>query len=199
MSRVILGITGGIASGKSTVLKILSRKGIPTISSDDLAHRAIKKGTPAYRKIVQHFGSSILGAKREIDRQKLGHIVFAKPSERCWLEQTIHPVVIKELKRFTRRQRGLAALDIPLLFEARLKNLVHQVVVVYSTTAQQLQRLKRRNGLSKQDALRRIRAQIPLSRKRRLADEVLLNTGSRAGLTAQVQKLVVKWAKRKKS
>lgn len=190
MKRIVLGITGGIASGKSSVLKILKRRGIPTISSDDLAHASIRKGQPAYREIVHRFGRTILAKGGEIDRAALGQIVFAAPAKRRMLESIIHPHVIRGLRRFIRKRRGIVALDIPLLFEAKLQRLVDAVVVVYCSPSQQLARLRLRSGLTKSEALERLRAQKSLSWKRLRADHVVLNTGPKQALQAQVKKLL---------
>jgi dephospho-CoA kinase len=180
--RLILGVTGGIATGKSSVLRLLSKAGIPTISADDLAHACIRKGKPAYRAIVRHFGREVLTADRQIDRRKLGHIVFNAPSERKRLEKIIHPCVLKALKQFVRNKKGMVALDIPLLFEAGYQRFVDKVIVVYASKNQQITRLRRRNRLSRHEALQRINAQIPLSVKCRRADIVLRNTGTLSDL-----------------
>jgi len=183
MKRLILGITGGIASGKTTVMRILAGRGIPTISSDDLAHACIRRPRPAYRAILRRFGRGVRGRNGQISRKKLGEIVFAKPNERKALERIVHPCVIKGLKKFVgRHHKGVVALDIPLLFESRLQGLVDKTVVVYCTRSQQITRLRRRTGLSRGQALQRIRAQMPLAQKRRKADIVILNTGDRTAL-----------------
>jgi dephospho-CoA kinase len=188
--RFVLGITGGIATGKTSVLQELKRRGIPTISSDDLAHACLKPGHPAYRKAIQHFGRDILGPRHQINRKRLGQIVFANPKERKWLERQIHPWVQRALMSFIRKYRGLTALDIPLLFEAGYQNKVDAVVVVGSSQASQLSRLKRRNGLEKRAALQRIQAQWPLSVKRKRADFVISNDGTRAQLRQAVGDLL---------
>jgi dephospho-CoA kinase len=192
INRWVIGVTGGIASGKSTVMRLLARRGVATISSDDLAHQCLLPHRPSYKKIVKHFGAGILSRKRQIDRARLGRIVFSKPQERRWLERQIHPYVIKELKTFTKRHRGLIALDIPLLFEKRLERLVDQTLVVSCSQNDQIKRLKRRNGLSSKEARLRIRAQMPLTIKRRRADYVLKNNGNRAALARQVVRLLRK-------
>ncbi len=190
--RVVLGITGGIATGKSTVMNLLAQQGIPGISSDTLSHSAIRKGTPAYRAILKRFGRRVLRSYGHISRTKLGRLVFGDAQERRWLEKQIHPYVIRELKRFKSRSPGLIALDIPLLFEAQLQKLVDVVVVVDAPRAAQLRRLLKRDQLSRPEALRRIRAQMPLSKKRDQADWVISNGGTQAQLKVEVQQLVQK-------
>jgi dephospho-CoA kinase len=188
--RMVIGVTGGIASGKSTVMQLLARHGFHTISSDDLAHRCLMPGHPSYKRIVKRYGSGILSRKRHIDRFRLGQIVFSQPGERQWLERQTHPYVIEVLKAFTKKHRGLIALDIPLLFEKRLERLADRTLVVACAQSDQIKRLKRRNGLTLQQAKQRIRAQLPLAVKCRRADYVLNNSGSSTALSRQVGRLV---------
>jgi dephospho-CoA kinase len=189
--RLVLGVTGGIATGKSSVLGLLAKAGIPTISADDLAHACIRKGKPAYRAIVRHFGREVLASDRQIDRRKLGRIVFNSPSERKHLEKIIHPCVLKALKRFVKNKNGIIALDIPLLYEAGYQRFVDKVVVVYASRSQQITRLRHRNHLNRREALLRISAQLPLSAKRRRADIVLRNTRALSDLRRQVKTLLL--------
>ena len=187
VKRLVLGITGGIASGKSTVMHLLAGRGIPTVSSDDLAHACIRRGRPAYRAVVRRFGKDVLTRGGEVDRSKLGDIVFADPKKRKVLEKIVHPCVVQGLKDFVRRHpKGIIALDIPLLFESRLQGLVDKTIVIYSTRAQQIARLRWRSGLSRPQALARLRAQMPLGQKCRRADIVVQNTHSIHNLQKQV-------------
>ncbi len=193
VKNLILGITGGIASGKTTAMRILSARGVPGISSDELAHACIKRGRPAYRAILKRFGREILSPNDQINRRRLGEIVFADPRKRKALERIVHPCVIKGLKAFIERHhKGVVALDIPLLFESKLQHLVDKTVVIYCTRAQQIARLRQRTGLSRAQALARLRAQMPLGRKRRKADRVLQNTRTRAYLRRQIASLVAR-------
>jgi dephospho-CoA kinase len=184
--RRLLGITGGIASGKTMVMRFLSKAGIPTVSADDLAHACIRRGKPAYRAILRHFGKAILASSRQIDRHKLGRIVFADPQKRKRLEKIVHPCVLRALKQFVHRKKGLIALDIPLLYETGYDKWLDTVAVVYASKAQQIQRLRRRNGLTRTEALQRIAAQMPSSAKCRRADIILRNTGSPEHLRHQI-------------
>lgn len=187
VKKIVLGITGGIATGKSTVLHLLAKAGYATLSADDLAHAAIHNGKPAYRRIVKRYGRNILNTKGEINRVLLGGIVFGSPTERRWLERVIHPVVIRGLRAFTRHSHKSVALDIPLLYEARLQKLVDHVWVVSCTPSQQLRRLRERSGLPLIDLKRRIKAQMPLAEKVRRADTVIRNTGAKSQLKTRVQ------------
>jgi len=188
--RIVLGITGGIASGKSTVMKMLAQKGIPGISSDELAHHTIRKGTPVYRKIVKRYGPVLLQDNGDISRTTLGNIVFRNPRERRWLEKQVHPVVIRELKRFIRKREGVIALDIPLLFEAQLQSLVDQIVVINAPQSLRLNRLRGSKKMSLSDARRRMVAQLPLSKKVSRADVVIHNSSTRAVLRKQVESML---------
>ena len=188
--RFVIGITGGIATGKSTVLSEMSRRGIPTVSSDVLAHRCLNPGTPSYRRIVHHFGPGILAPNGQINRTILGRLVFSNPRERHWLERQTHPRVIQGLKRFIHSHRGLLALDIPLLFEAGLENLVDRILVVSSRQKNQIRRQTRRTHLSVAEAKRRIQSQQSLSYKRKHADYVIVNDGSRRALHRQISRVL---------
>jgi dephospho-CoA kinase len=189
-SRFVLGITGGIATGKTTALQELKRVGIPTVSSDELAHACLRKGHSCYRRILKRFGRQILNSRQEIDRKQLGIRVFANHAQRKWLERQIHPHVIHQLKSFIRKHRGIIALDIPLLFEARLQKLVDKTIVIWSTEKNQLRRLKKRNGLPAADALKRIQAQFPLSIKKKRADYLIGNNSSQGNLRREVRALL---------
>ena len=188
--RLVLGITGGIATGKTTVTTLLRKAGIPTICSDDIAHRAIYKGTSVYKAVIRRFGTGLLQKNGQISRKHLGGIVFRDPVQRKWLESQIHPVVVRELKRFIHEHPGTVALDIPLLFEAGLEKLVDHVIVVYATKSQQLARLLKRNHLTRREALQRINAQMPLSTKCRRADTVLRNDRTLAHLNQQLSEVL---------
>ena len=188
--RLILGITGGIASGKTRVIQTLAKCGVPILSSDEIAHASIRRGKPAYQAVLRAFGGTILDAKGEIDRKTLGQVVFSDLGARRCLEKIIHPYVIRAIRKFIQGRRGIIALDIPLLYEAGWVALVDVAVVVYTTKAEQIRRLQRRNGLSRQEVLARLTAQWPNHDKLRLADVVLRNTGSPAQLRQQVKKLL---------
>ena len=181
MKRRVIGLTGGIATGKSTVLELFRQKGIPVLSADVLARDCVAPGKPAYRAVLRHFWFRVSPSRTErLDRKKLGRLICSniKPSA-VRLEKIIHPCVIRAQESFYPSTfRGLMVLDIPLLYEAKLENLVDEVVVVYATQAQQIARLMARNELSRAEALQRIRAQWPLREKCRRADYILRNNGS---------------------
>lgn len=167
-------------------MKMLAQAGIRTISADDLAHACIRRGKPGYRAIVKHFGKEILGSDRQIQRRALGKIVFADADQRRRLQNIIHPCVATKLKAYIRSHRSMMALDIPLLYEAGYERWMDTIAVVYCSPAEQVRRLIARNGLSRREALQRLSSQWPIARKRRLADVVLNNSGSRTELQRQV-------------
>lgn len=174
MPRVI-GLTGGIATGKTSVALHLEKRGALVIDADEIAHRLMEPGTSANEKIKKEFPSAV----REdgtIDRKLLGELVFANPSLRTALEAILHPEVLREMKESIERSRGRwVVLMVPLLFEAGMEGLADEVWVVKASPENQLERLMKRNGLSRREAELRIRAQWPLEQKIALADVVIDN------------------------
>jgi len=181
---VIAGLTGGIASGKSTVSAVLAEAGARVIDADRIAREAARKGTAVHADIVAHFGRDILLPDGEIDRQRLGDIVFNDPVEKQVLEGLIHPWVREETARRLERIRGdepnaVVILDVPLLFEAGMHHGLAEVIVVVAPEAAQLARLMARDRLAPAEALARIRSQMPIEHKKALATRVIDNSGSR--------------------
>jgi len=191
-----IGLTGGIASGKSSVGRLLAERGLPVLDADAFARDALAPGSPGAQAVLARYGAAVRqgggAGAGVIDRASLGRIVFADPCERAWLEGLVHPLV---RRRFASELERLAAepavvLMIPLLFEAGLEPLCSEIWLVDCEESQQLQRLMARNPLSEADARARIAAQWPLSRKRPLADHLIDNRGDVDGLAAQVQALL---------
>jgi dephospho-CoA kinase len=185
--RWVVGLTGGIASGKSTVLAILQKKGIPAISSDAIAHACIAPGTTVHRAILRYFGKEMSASDGLIDRKKLAQRVFENSADRRALQGMVHPCVIRALKAFVQKNQGLIILEIPLLFESNLTPLVDEVIVVFARPNQLIQRGMKRAGWTRAETRSRLRSQWPLKRKVRQADTVFNNTGSRAELSLQVR------------
>ena len=184
-----IGLTGGIASGKSSVGRLLASRGLPLLDADVYAREALAPGSPAAGSVLERYGDGVRAPGGEIDRAALGQIVFGDGAERRWLEQLLHPVV---RACFKAQLQELAAepvvvLVVPLLFEAGLETLCSEVWLVDCDESQQLQRLMARDGLGEADARARIAAQWPLARKRQLADVVLNNRGDPEQLAAQVE------------
>ena len=188
MNQRLIGLTGGIATGKTTVSNYLrDRYGLPILDADIYAKEAVEVDSPIFQKIVQRYGSEIQLENRALNRTKLGDIIFNNTDEKIWLEAQIHPYV---RKRF---QEGIDSLDnqiivlsIPLLIEANLTHLVSEIWVVYCDVEQQIQRLQQRNKLTKEQAIARIKNQLPLAEKIIRADVVLDNSVSLEYLYPQI-------------
>lgn len=190
----IIGLTGGIACGKSSVSKLLAQNGIKVINADELAHRAIEPDGPAYSAVVKEFGCGIVKEDGRIDRRKLGEIVFKDRDARKRLESFVHPVVMTEIKQAIQQAKeagsGILVVEIQLLFEVGWEDLFDQIWVVSASIEEQLKRLQERDQLTKQKAMMRIAAQLPLSRKVDKADVVIDNSKGFSDLEAQVLHLI---------
>lgn len=193
---IILGLTGGIATGKSTVSKrFKSVHNLPVVDADVIARQVVEPGTSAYRKIVNHFGSSILLPDGHLDRPALGRVVFNNEKERQFLNSVVHPAVRKEMLRQVIsayiRGHDIVILDVPLLFESNLARFCSKTVVVTCDDSKQFERLRARDPhLSEEDARSRIAAQFPMEKKEKMATYVIDNNGSLEQLYAQVDDLV---------
>ena len=192
---ILVGLTGGVATGKSTVAKMFKHYGAIVIDADELAHEVIKPGKPAWREIVTLFGKTILNQDRSLNRQALGNIVFRNRAKRRQLEHIIHPRVAREQARQTnaiarKHPKAVVIYDVPLLFEAGIDKRVDKTIVVAADRKTQVARLKKRNGLSQAEAIRRIRSQMPLAKKIQRADHVLNGTLPRPSLGQQVSLLL---------
>jgi dephospho-CoA kinase len=191
---ILVGLTGGVATGKSTVAKMFKQCGAAVINADLLARQVVEPGKPAWRAIVKLFGKTVLNQDRSLDRQTLGSIVFHNPKKRRQLERIIHPRVACEQQRLVRwiakrKPRAVVIYEVPLLFEAGVHKRVDKIIVVTANRNTQIARLKKRNGLSRAEALRRIRSQMPLAKKIQQADHVLNGTLPRPSLRKQVGQL----------
>lgn len=188
----LVGLTGGIASGKSTVSKILSDLGCQIIDADKLARQVVSPGAPAWKKIRQHFGDKVLLENGELNREKLGEIIFADPEKRRLLNSLTHPEIHKAMlwKVFSLFITGhpFVVLDIPLLFETgKVLPYMTYTVVVNCSEDQQLERLMSRNKLTEEEARGRMEAQMPLAQKVKAATFVIDNSGSLISTEKQVR------------
>lgn len=194
---LVIGLTGGIASGKSTVSSILKEKGITVIDADIEARLAVEKGEEAYDEIIAFFGEEILQKNGSINRAKLGSIIFHEEEKRLKLNSIVHPAVRKRMltKRDEAIENGeqLVIMDIPLLFESKLTYMVDKTVLVYVDENIQLQRLMERNQLSKDEALARIQSQMPLADKIKLSDAVINNNGTIGETEARLFEILKMW------
>ncbi|NTW06285.1 MAG: dephospho-CoA kinase [Syntrophaceae bacterium] len=189
-----VGLTGGIACGKSTVAEMFVRLGAYLIDLDKLAHEVQEPGAPAWRKIIDYFGDDILGQDQKIDRNKVAAIVFNHPEKLQALNNIVHPCVYEEwqtrLKRIaTSDPRAIVLSDIPLLFEARMQSSFDLTVVVMIPPEEQIVRLMARNGMTKEEAQKRIKNQMPIGDKVGLADIVINNQSSIADTQKRVHEV----------
>lgn len=194
-----VGLTGGIACGKSTVADMFVRKGAYLIDFDVLAHEVQKPGRAAWEKVVSYFGDDILLPDKSINRDKLARIVFYNPEKLNSLNQIVHPYTFLEWhdhleKISSRNKNAIIIAAIPLLFEVKSQHLFDVTVLVLASREEQLSRLKLRNGLTREDAQKRIDSQMSLEQKKKLADIVIDNENSLLHTEAKVdevwQKLV---------
>ena len=186
----VIGLTGGIASGKSTVSRILKNAGAVIIDADRIARDVVKKGLPAYREIIDSFGDKVLAPDGEIDRGVLGDIIFNDPQQKQLLNSIVHPYVSAEtnlqLKHIKKNHPNtIVILDIPLLLEAQMHKDFSEIIVVYAPEHTQIERLMQRDGISKADALARIHSQMPIEEKKDLATIVIDNSGTRENTRKQ--------------
>lgn len=194
----ILGLTGGIASGKSTVSEMLSKKGYTVIDADLAARKVVEVGQPAYLAIVEEFGRSILHTDDDtINRAKLGDIVFHNEEMRKKLNGIVHPAVrglmLSEKDQAIESGKNTIIMDIPLLYESDLTWMVDRTIVVYVDEETQLSRLMKRNQFTEQEASSRIASQFPLKDKIGLADAVINNNGTIEQTEEQLEKIFNEW------
>ncbi|WP_025209207.1 dephospho-CoA kinase [Hippea sp. KM1] len=186
-----IGLTGSIATGKSFVGAMFGQLGCYVIDADELAHGVYAKGEKAYFEIIKAFGDGVLDEEGNIDRKKLGRIVLKDREKLRLLEGIVHPQIEKKRKELLdeiekRDKNAIVIYDVPLLFEKNLASLFDCVIVVWADEDTQLKRLMQRNGLSKEEALKRIRLQMPVDEKKRLADIVIDNSDGIERTKAQV-------------
>jgi dephospho-CoA kinase len=178
-----VGLTGSIAVGKSYVVSVLAELGCVTFDADKVAHSVMEPGRPAYDDIVSEFGDGVLAADSSIDRQKLGAIVFANEARRKRLNEIVHPRVIAEQNRLlaeaeAKHPEGIAIIDAALMIESGGYKRFDKLIVVYCDRETQIERLMQRNHITKEDAERRVAAQMSSDEKRKYADYEIDTTGT---------------------
>lgn len=194
----VIGLTGGIASGKSTVTALLKEKGAAIIDADKIAREIMSKGEPAWFEVLNYFGDEILNDDRsDIDRKKLAHIVFSDKAKLEVLNNITHPKIIEEIKRqveeYKKAGKKIIVIDAALLIETGLDKIADEVWVVAANEDIQLQRLMaREKDITKDEALKRIKSQMPLAEKLKFADRVIDNNSSIEETKKQVDKI---WTK----
>lgn len=189
---LVVGLTGGIGCGKSTVASVLRELGARVVDADQVAREVLAPGSPVLGKVVERFGPRILRADSSLDRNRLADIVFGDPQALADLNAITHPPIVEMIRQRIEEARNegvqVLVVDAPLLLEAGMEGMVDEVWVVTCTREQQIERLCRRTGLSPREAEARMRAQMPLEEKMRRADRVIPNEGSLAQLRAEVER-----------
>ncbi len=194
---MIIGLTGSIASGKSTVANFLKKQGYPVVDADEIARLVVEPGSPVLKTIESVFGADVIKEDGSMDRAKMGKLIFDDNKKREQLNTIIHPAIRKEL--IAQKEAQLAAgaetviLDIPLLFENNLHDYVEKILVVAVTPEVQKERLMSRNQFSEQEAESRIASQLPMEIKKQGADAVIDNNGELAETEQQVVDILKKW------
>jgi dephospho-CoA kinase len=190
----LVGLTGGIATGKSTFAALLRRRGVPVVDADALARSAVEPGTEGLAEIARAFGPEAIGPDGALDRRRMASIVFADPGARRRLEAIVHPAVRRLLREETARLaaqgHALAFYDVPLLFEVGLEGELDAVVVVWAPRAVQRERLVRRDGLDPAEAEARLAAQMDVEVKAARADFVVENGGALGALDEKADRLL---------
>lgn len=194
---MIIGLTGSIASGKSTVANMLKEYQFPIVDADLVARIVVEPGKPALREIVEVFGEDILLEDGNMNRKKLGDLIFHSPEMRKKLNRIIHPAIRQEMieqrEKWLSEGHEVVVMDIPLLFESKLQHFVEKILVVSVTEENQLARLMERNGFSEEEARARISSQLPLSVKEEGADAVIFNNESIEKTSEQLASILKKW------
>lgn len=192
MTKRLIGLTGGIATGKTTVADYLATAyDLPILDADIYARNAVSAGSPVLAQIAQRYNKGILLPDGNLNRAKLGEIIFNQPEERNWVENVIHPYITNCFHpEITKSSAPVLVLVIPLLFEADLEHLVSEIWVVSCSAEQQQERLIQRNNLSSEQAVARINSQLPISEKVARADVILDNSSSLESLLQQVDLLM---------
>jgi dephospho-CoA kinase len=189
-----VGLTGGIASGKSTVSEIFANLGAKILDADEVAREVLLPGQPAWTRLRQVFGEEFFHPDGTVKRKQLRKLVFADPEKRKQLNEIVHPEVIKEINRRSESwsssdQAGVLLVDVPLLLEVGVANRFDKVVVVYASESVQIKRLLQRDGISEEEAKQALSAQMPLGKKVEQADYVIDNNGTPEETQAQVEEV----------
>lgn len=194
---MIIGLTGSIASGKSTVAKMMRGYELPIVDADQVARDVVEPGSPTLAKIVAAFGEAALCEDGTMNREYVGQLIFHEPAKRNVLNDIIHPAIRTEMLRqrdeYVTNGHQHVVMDIPLLFESKLQHYVEKIIVVSVNEDVQLARLMARNGLSETDALARIRSQLPMSVKEAGANAVIYNNGSEEQAAVQLARILTEW------
>jgi dephospho-CoA kinase len=189
-----VGLTGGIATGKSTMVRMLAKRGARVIDHDGLVHTLQEPGQPVWKRIIEAFGRDILGADERIDRKKLGSLVFDDEQRRRTLEGIVHPAVLEEAQRQREQickedEQAIILSDIPLLLEVGMQDRFDLILLVYAPAKVQILRVMKRNKMTRDEAVARLKAQMPIDEKLRLAHVVIRNDGTMQELEKRVDEV----------
>lgn len=186
----IVALSGGIASGKSTIANLFAHLGVPIIDADVIARQVVEIGTDAYKVIVKHFSQEILLPNNEIDRSQLREIIFNNDHERLWLNNLLHPIIQEQTQiQIAQQTAAYVIWVVPLLVENNLHNLADRVLMVDTPEQLQLERLIQRDNIDESLAKKMISSQISSQKRLTYADDIIVNNGDLTSLTAQVNKL----------
>lgn len=186
----IVALSGGIASGKSTIAHLFAQLGVPIIDADIIARQVVEIGTPALEQITQHFSQEILLENGELDRSQLREIIFNNDHERLWLNSLLHPIIAQETqKQFAQQTKPYVIWVVPLLIENNLHQLADRVLMIDIPEALQLERLINRDRISESLAKKMIATQVCLTDRLAFADDIIVNDGDLESLKIQVDNL----------
>lgn len=190
----VIGLTGGIASGKSTVSELLSAHGFKIVDADIASRQAVEKGTKGLERVKESFGEQAIDENGEMNRAYVGEVVFNQPEKRLELNEIVHPIVreIMEKEKAQYLSEGYhVIMDIPLLFENNLQDTVDEVWLVYTSESIQIDRLMERNNISMEEAKARVYSQISIDKKRRMADREIDNRDTKLELKQNLENLLL--------
>lgn len=194
---MIIGLTGSIATGKSTVSRMLKEKGYPIVDADEISRLVVEPGSPVLTSIAEAFGTDVLLSDGSLNREKLGSLIFNDKDKREKLNGIIHPAVraemIRQKEEWLEKEANTIIMDIPLLFESKLHSYVDKIIVVSAAPAIQRERLMARNGYSAEEADARINSQLPIAEKENGADAVIDNNGTLKETENQLNILLREW------
>ncbi len=188
---MVIGITGGIASGKSNVCSVIRAHGYKIIDCDKISYLETLKGGRLYEAIIKGFGASILDSNLEIDRKALGRIIFSSKEKRELLDSITHPIILEEVKRQIKElKEELIFVEVPLLYEAKFDSICDYVICVYLKASEQIKRLMAREGIDREYAKSKIASQMSLEKKKELSDFVIDSSGSFAETKKNIEKVL---------
>lgn len=194
---LVIGLTGSIGTGKSTVSKMFKELNIAVIDADLIAKEVVEVNKPAYLEIVKEFGEKVLYENKELNRKALGNIVFNDEKSRKKLNSIVHPAIrqemLKQKEALMKQEPEAIVMDIPLIYESGLENYVDKILVVYVTEEMQLKRLMERDESTKEEALSRMNSQISIEEKAKRADAIINNNGTVDESYNQLLNILAKW------